>query len=157
VVKLKTNMLELWSRYEEPAKAYILSLRDVRNVGSLAFVVLVLLISWSGVKAIQTNYLLQQQVARMQQQNEVKRLQNETQKLENNYYSTSQYREVTARQNFGLASPGETVMLVPKEVALSSTVAAPEDEGKAQPAKSKPFYQENFEAWIDFFFHRTQV
>ena len=156
-MKVKTNIINIWYRYEEPVRAYILSLRDVRNVGSLAFVVLVLLISWSGTKAIQTNYSLQQQVARMQQQNEVKKLQNETQKLENNYYTTSQYREVAARQNFGLASPGETVLLVPKETALANTVAAPEGEDKEQPAKNKPFYQENFEAWIDFFFHRTNT
>lgn len=93
----------------------------------------------------------------MQQQNEVKKLQNETQKLENNYYTTSQYREVAARQNFGLASPGETVLLVPKETALANTVAVPESEDKEQPAKNKPFYQENFESWIDFFFHRTNT
>ncbi|QQS18859.1 septum formation initiator family protein [Candidatus Saccharibacteria bacterium] len=154
-MKLKTNIVDAWYRYEEPIKGYILSLRDVRNVGSLAFVVLVLLISWSGTKAIQTNYGLQQQVARLQQQNEVKKLQNETQKLENNYYTTSQYRELAARQNFGLAAPGETVLLVSKEAALANTAAAPKDEGKTLPAKKKPFYQENFEAWIDFFFHRT--
>lgn len=148
-------MLDIWYHYEEPAKAYVLSLRDVRNVGSLAFVVMVLLISWSGAKAIQTNYALQQQVERLQQENEVKKLQNETQKLQNAYYKTSQYREVTARQNFGLASPGETVLLVPKETALSYTRPLPGENKSNAPAKQKPFYQENFEAWIDFFFHRS--
>jgi cell division protein FtsB len=157
VVKLKTNMLELWSRYEEPAKAYILSLRDVRSVGSLAFVVLVLLISWSGVKAIQTNYKLQQEVSRMKQENEVKKLQNTNQELQNSYYKTSQYLEVTSRQNFGLAAPGETVLIVPKDVALAHTVPMPSAEKATAPAKKQPFWQENFQAWMDFFFHRTQV
>lgn len=138
-------------------KGYILSMRDVRNVGSLAFVVLVLLISWSGAKAIETNYRLQQEVSRLQEQNEVKKLQNENQKLQNQYYKTSQYREITARQNFGLASPGETVLLVPKDVALSHTVPLPEQKKTTETAGKKPFYRKNFEAWIDFFLHRTDT
>jgi cell division protein FtsB len=154
-VKIKTNIVDIWQRYEEPVKAYVLSMRDVRNVGSLAFVVLVLLISWSGVKAIETNYKLQQEVSRLQEQNEVKKLQNQNKKLENQYYTTPQYREVTARQNFGLAAPGETVLLVPKDVALAHTVSMPDEKKGSAPAKKKPFYQQNFEAWMDFFFHRA--
>ena len=126
----------------------------MRNVGTLAFVVLVLLISWSGVKAIETNYKLQKQVAQLQQENDVQKLQNENQQLQNQYYKSSQYREVTARQNFGLAAPGETVLLVPKDVALSHTVPMPDAEKSVSPAKKKPFWQENFEAWMDFFLHR---
>ncbi|QQS20126.1 septum formation initiator family protein [Candidatus Saccharibacteria bacterium] len=154
-MKIHTKIANMVHTYQEPVKAYLLSMRDVRNVGTLAFVVLVLLISWSGVRAIETNYRLQQEVARMQEQNEVKKLQNENQKLENQYYTTPQYKEVTARQNLGLASPGETVLLVPKDVALAHTVIMPNERAKTSPAKKKPFYQKNFEAWIDFFFHRT--
>ena len=90
----------------------------------------------------------------MQEQNEVKKLQNENQKLQNQYYKTSQYREITARQNFGLAAPGERVLLVPKEVALSHTVAMPDQNKSTENTIKKPFYRKNFEAWIDFFFHR---
>lgn len=151
---MKTKILDIWNRYEPPVRAYILSLRDVRNVGSLVFVVMVLLISWSGVKAIQTNYGLQKKISQLQQQNTIAKLQNENQKLQNNYYTTSQYREVTARQNYGLASPGETVLLVPKDVALAHTVPLPNEKEAIPPAKNKPFWQENFEAWMDFFFHR---
>ncbi len=155
-MKLNTKIADTWRRYEEPLKAYILSLRDVRNVGSLAFVVLVLLISWSGAKAIQTNYQLQQQVGKLGEEIEVAKLQNSNQKLQNAYYSTSQYREITARQNFGLAAPGEVELLVPKEVALAHTAAMPDTEKTAAIAKKKPFWQQNFEAWMDFFLHRSQ-
>ncbi len=154
LVTNKTKIASAWYRYEEPIKRYILSLRDVRNVGTLAFVVLVLLISWSGAKAIQANYNLQKEVSRLEQKNAVKKLQNENQKLENEYYKTSQYREVAARQNYGLAAPGETVLLVPKDVALAHTVPMPADTDETPSAKKKPFYRENFEAWINFFFHR---
>lgn len=154
---MKTKIPNIWYKYEPQLKAYLLSLRDVRNVGSLAFVVLVLLISWSGVKAVQSNYRLQQQVGQLAQQIEVAKLQNSNQILQNNYYTTSQYQEITARQNFGLAAPGETELLVPKTVALAHTVAMPSDKELHPPAKQKPFWQQNFEDWMDFFLHRTQV
>jgi len=151
----KTKIHEALRHAEQRLKAYILTLRDVRNVGSLVFVVLVLLVSWSGVKAIQTNYRLQQEVTKLEQQNAVARLKNTNQVLQNDYFKTSQYREITARQNFGLAAPGETVWLVPKEVALAHVVPEPEVTEAKQKAKHKLFWQENFEAWIDFFFHRV--
>lgn len=149
-------MTEAWQRYETPVKEYIYSLRDVRNVGSLVFVMLMLLISWSGIKAIQTNYKLQQEVTQLQQENQVATLRNNNQKLENEYYTTPQYLEVTARQNFGLIAPGETELLVPQSVALAHTKPLPKDASSSPVAKNKPFWQQNFEDWIDFFFHRTQ-
>ena len=63
--------------------AYMRSLQDVRVVGQLLFVVIVLLISWSGVKAIQTNYGLQKQISTLAQQTEVQRLKNNNLKLQN--------------------------------------------------------------------------
>lgn len=152
----KIKITETWQRYEALFKEYILSLRDVRNVGSLMFIVLVLLISWSGVKAIQTNYKLQQEVTRLQQENEVAKLRTSNQKLENAYYSTPQYMEVTARQNFGLAAPGETELLVPKTVAATYVKPLPEEATTGTVAKHKAFWQQNFEDWMDFFFHRMQ-
>ncbi len=138
----------------EKLKMYVLSLRDPRNVGSLAFVVLVLLITWSGVKAVQTNYTLQQHIDQLSQENAVAHLKNENQKLQNEYYTTSQYLELTARQNFGLAAPGETELLVPKEVALAHTVPMPDaTEATGGYAKKAPWRQ-NFEEWINFFLHR---
>ncbi len=149
-------MNEAWQRYEAPVKEYILSLRDVRNVGSLVFLVLILLISWSGIKAIQTNYKLQQEVTHLQQEDQVSKLRNSNQQLENAYYDTPQYLEVTARQNFGLIAPGETELLVPKAVALAHTKPLPKDSSVNPVAKHKPVWQQNFEDWMDFFFHRTQ-
>lgn len=152
----KTKINEVWQHYEALVREYILSLRDVRNVGSLIFVVLILMISWSGIKAIQTNYKLQEEVTQLQQEDQVARLRNNNQKLENEYYTTPQYLEVTARQNFGLIAPGETELLVPQAVALAHTKPLPKDTAAAPVARHKPFWQQNFEDWIDFFVHRTQ-
>lgn len=134
---------------------YILSLRDVRNVGTLAFIVLVFLVTWSGMRAIQTNYGLQRQVYELQKTNDVSRLENANLSLTNDYYNTSQYLEVTARQTLGLAAPGETVLLVPKSVALAHTVTMPASKTASDVENAKPFWQRNFDAWMDFFLNRS--
>lgn len=136
-------------------KEYVYELRDVRNLGMFVFVGMVLLVSWSSAKAIQTNYALQKQLEHLKQENEVGKLQNSTLKLKNQYYNTPQYLEVAARQNFGLASPGETVLLVPKDVALKNTVAKPTKTKAETTAKQLPFWQENLRDWANFFFHRS--
>lgn len=131
-------------------------LKDVRFIGMLLFVVIVLLVSWSGVKAIEANYTLQRQISVLQQQNAVKKLANENLKLQNNYFNTPQYLELAARQDFGLAAPGETVLIVPRTVAMAHTVELPQDKVPGDVAKvKKTLYQRNFQSWIDFFMHRS--
>lgn len=131
-------------------------LTDIRFVGQIVFVVIVLLISWSGVKSIQTNYGLQKQITGLKQQNELQRLKNENLNLQNDYYNTDQYLEVAARQNFGLAAPGETVLIVPKSVALTNTVDTTPNQDETAQAK-QPSYQRNFQSWVDFFLHRQNT
>lgn len=128
-------------------------LTDIRFVGQIVFVVIVLLISWSGVKTIQTNYGLQKQITALKQQNQLQELKNENLNLQNEYYNTDQYLEVAARQNFGLAAPGETVLIVPKSVALANTVDTTPNKDETAQAK-QPSYQRNFQSWVDFFLHR---
>ncbi|HEX9153285.1 MAG TPA: septum formation initiator family protein [Candidatus Saccharimonadales bacterium] len=135
---------------------YILQFRDVRAVGLLLFLVVVMLISWSGVKVIDTNYKLQKDISRLEQQNEVRLLTNINTKLENQYFQTNEYLELSARQNFGLAAPGETVLNVPRSVALAHTVDladAEQTEIKKTQAR-QPAYQRNFQAWMNFLLHR---
>ncbi|HSX06340.1 MAG TPA: septum formation initiator family protein [Candidatus Saccharimonadia bacterium] len=141
--------------YKSAAWAYVLSLRDIRNVGLLVFTVIVLLISWSGVKSIQTNYGLQKQISKLQQQNDVQKLKNTNLALENQYLGTGQYLEVMARQNLGLIAPGETELLVSQDVALAHTIKQQETAIVSSEVPSRPFWQRNFQAWIDFFLHRN--
>ncbi len=134
----------------------VLQFRDVRAVGLLLFLIVVLLISWSGVKVIDTNYRLQKQITAYDQQNQLQKLTNNNLKLENEYFQTNQYLDISARQNFGLAAPGETVLNVSTAVALSHTIDLPDVE-TVQITKTKarqPAYQRNFQAWINFLLHR---
>ncbi|HKU19015.1 MAG TPA: septum formation initiator family protein [Candidatus Saccharimonadales bacterium] len=148
-------MYEKIKKYQERAKTGVERLRDVRVVGLLFFLIVLLLITWSGVKAIDTNYGLQKQISQLQQQNAVQQLANNNLKLQNDYYNSSQYLELAARQDFGLSAPGETVLVVSHRVAMAHTVdltqgksVAAEKTGKASAV------QRNFQAWMDFFLHR---
>lgn len=137
-------------------KQFTGQLNDVRAVGLLVFLVVVLLISWSGAKVIQTNYNLQKQIAQLQQENQVRALENNNLKLQNDYFNTDQYLELSARQNFGLGKPGETEVIIPVGVALKHAPPVKEQK-RATPTSKQPFYQRNFEAWVNFFLHRQGI
>lgn len=139
--------------YVQLVLRFILRLRDVRFAGQLLFLVVVLLVSWSGIKAIDANYTLQKQIAALQQQNDVQQLENTNLALQNDYYNSNQYLELSARQNFGLAAPGEKELVVPEPIALSYTVPEPKPETTRPADKSSP-YTRNIQAWINFFLHR---
>lgn len=120
------------------------------------FVVIVLLISWSGVKAIDTNFGLQKQISGLQQQDALLQLSNTNAQLSNEYYNTSQYLELAARENLGLAAPGEKELVVPADVALAHTVTLAQDTTApaTKATAGQPTYVRHFQDWVDFFLHR---
>ncbi len=130
-------------------------LTDPRNIGLYIFALIVLAVTWSGAKTVQTNYQLQKQISVLKQQNAITSLQNQNAKLQNQYYQTDQYLELAARQDFGLAAPGEKALLVPSGVALKyidkSLVPAVNSTNLADQ-RSK--YIKNMEDWRDFLLGR---
>jgi len=134
---------------------FVKSLSDLRVVGQVFFAVIVLLISWSGVKAIQANYELQKKIVRLEQEVEISKLENDNIKLENKYLETDEFLELAARRQFGKAAPGETLYIVPKRVAMAHVTISAED-GDKQASNKKPEYQQNLEAWGSFFFRKSQ-
>jgi cell division protein FtsB len=138
--------------------SFIQHLNDVRFLGLLAFGVIALLVTWSGIKVVQTNYDLQKQISAMQQQNSVRKLENSNLALRNQYYETDQYLELVARKQFNKANPGEKLLIVPSSVALahSKDLPLPEAEASGMPAPedSGPWYERNFNAWMEFLFRR---
>ena len=132
-------------------------LSDVRNLGLMVFAVIALLVTWSGIKVVQTNYDLQKQISTMQQQNEVRKLENSNLALRNQYYNTDQYLELIARRQYNKALPGEKLLIVPESVALSHTVdvATATTEGEEATIQEEgPWYERNFNAWLDFLFRQ---
>jgi cell division protein FtsB len=131
------------------------STQDIRIGGLLVFGVIAILVTWSGVGAIETNYNLQKQINQLQQQNDLSTLENNNLQLQNQYYNTNEYLELQARQLLGKALPGEKLILVPQSVALAQNVNIPTDNTlDNSPPPSKPKYQSDFEAWMNFFFRR---
>ncbi len=141
-------------KYKQQAVSYAQKMSDVRFVGQLIFAILVLLITWSGVKAIQTNYGLQKQISTLKQQNNIQQLENNNLALQNNYYNSNQYLELAARQDFGLAAAGEKEVLVPASVAMAYTTDLPSSTKPTTANAKQPTYQKNFESWVSFFLHR---
>lgn len=140
-------------RLKAYASDFIYRLHDIRFAGQLIFVIIVLMISWSGVKAIQLNYNLQKQITTAKQENYIQKLQNSNLELQNNYYNSTQYLELQARQNFGLALPGEQEILVPQNVALSYVPNI--NISDSQPSKvTVPSFQQHINDWVNFFLHR---
>ena len=133
-------------------------LADIRNVGFYIFAVIVLAIAWSGVRTVQNNYELQKQIAVLRQQNEVLRLSNQNTGLQSQFYETDQYSELAARQNFGLAAPGETVLLVPKSVAMKyidpSLALSSDSLGNGSSDRPKSKFAQNIQDWRDFLLGR---
>jgi cell division protein FtsB len=129
---------------------------DLQFLGTCVFVLVLILVSWSGVKAIGNNYELQKQIAQLQQQNDIRSLENTNMELKNEYLKTDRYLELSAREHFNKGAPGEKLLLVPDSVALAHTVELPKPQ-TARPVTSKQSrYEQNFNAWLDFFFHRTE-
>ncbi len=129
----------------------------MRSLGLIVFGVIALMVTWSGIKAVQANYALQKQISTLQQQTSIQTLQNNNLKLQNQYLNTPQFLELSARRNFGLAAPGEKELIVPKSVALAHIVSVPGakvGDVTSDVIVPRPAYQENFQAWINFFLHR---
>ena len=141
------------SQLTDKAEYYMGRMTDMRFLGQVIFVMLVLLMSWSGVKAIQTNYGLQKQISTLKQQNDLQQLKNDNLALDNDYYNSNQYLELAARQNFGLAAAGEKEVIVPKSVAMAYTVNLPENKSTA-PTFKQSAMQRNFQSWVNFFMNR---
>lgn len=136
---------------------FVKRLSDMRFLGQVIFIIIVLLVSWSTTKAIQANYDLQKQIASLEKENEVQQLKNENLKIKNQYLETDEYLELTARRQLGKAAQGETVVMVPKGVAMKYTIAStvqPDEEVQKKADEQKPGYQKNLEAWGQFFFRR---
>jgi cell division protein FtsB len=135
-------------------------LLDVRNIALYIFGLVVLAIAWSGAKTVQNNYGLQKQISSLKQQNQVLSLQNGNTYLNNQFYQTNEYLELSARQNLGLAAPGEQVLVIPKAVAMKyvdPSLAARSGMSQAATVDNRSKFIKNLEAWRDFLLGRSPI
>ncbi len=141
--------------YFTPQK--IRQLSDIRNIGLVVFALIAVAITWSGIKTVQNNYELQKKISTLKQENSVLALQNANKTLKNQYLQTDQFLELSARQNFGLAAPGEKVLLVPKATALKYIDKDLVDSKKhinENVVDHRSSFVRNVESWRDFLLGR---
>jgi cell division protein FtsB len=131
-------------------------LTDARNLGLYVFGIIVLAITWSSAKTVQNNYDLQKKIAKLKQENVVLSLLNQNIGLQNEYYKTDEYLDLSARQNLGLAAPGEQVMLVPQQTAFKYVNKSLDNQAQVTKAAvdNRSKYIKNLETWRDFLLGR---
>jgi cell division protein FtsB len=127
-------------------------LNDPRILGIVLLAIIGLSVLWNGARVVQQNYTLLQKIALLEEQNSILELENRNREIQIEYFKTPEFAELKARRVNGKAAPGEQVYIVTDETALSSLKTLNVDEKKQEQVEDKPKYQQNFEAWIDFFF-----
>jgi cell division protein FtsB len=102
---------------------------------------------WGSLGVMQRNYALQKELDSQKQQLELNKLETDNARLEQTYYKSSEYQELIARKDLGLALPGEKVLVLPP----NSQAAIDADNPQATVA-SAVAQDSNLEQWINFLF-----
>ncbi len=100
---------------------------------------------------MQRNYALQRNLDAKERQLELARLEVQTLELEKRYYQSGEYQELAARQELGLALPGEKLLILPP-----NSESAQQVDSKAEAATHiEPVEASNLEQWMDFLLGRN--
>jgi cell division protein FtsB len=105
---------------------------------------------WGSISVMQTNFSAQKMVDEQKRQLELTQLQVDTLKYQQNYYNSDEYKDLAARQDLGLVSPGEKVLILPPNSATAQQqdkLDAKREVASAQTSEPTS----NFEQWLEFF------
>lgn len=97
--------------------------------------------TWGSIEMMQRTYTLQRSLDLKQREQRVAELEVTTLEYEQNYYQSSEYKELAARQHLGLADPGEKVLILPPNTPIEITEKVYMQEEKAPS---------NFKQWMNF-------
>ena len=110
--------------------------------------------AWGSISIMQTNFDAQKVVDDQKRQLELTQLQVDTLQYQQNYYNSDEYKDLAAREDLGLASPGEKELILPP----NSAKAKQEDNVDAQQQLTQPTVgsaQNNFDQWMGFLLGTT--
>jgi cell division protein FtsB len=99
---------------------------------------------WNTMGTLQNNFRLQVQVDNLKQEVEQYDLESQNMALENQYYASSEYLELQAREHLGKVAPGEHVLVLP-----ANTVSENAADNATATSDIPP---SNFQLWLSFFF-----
>lgn len=97
--------------------------------------------TWGSIEMMQRTYTLQRSLDLKQREQRVAELEVTTLEYEQNYYQSSEYKELAARQHLGLADPGEKVLILPPNTPIEITEKVYMQEEKVPS---------NFKQWMNF-------
>lgn len=137
---------------------FVNSFLDGRSLMLYAVVIVALSVTWSSLKIIQQNYELQKQIVEIQQKVDIQQQTNKNQSFKNQYFKSDVYLDLAARRYFGKASPGESVIVIPKDVARSyiHPTKASQNADTKTTKSTNPQIVQNWQSWINFFLHKQQ-
>jgi cell division protein FtsB len=102
---------------------------------------------WGSLGVMQRNYDLQKGVDYKQRQLQLIQLQTASLQLESRYYKTQEYQELAARQDLGLALPGESVLILP-----ANSQSAIDADKQTQTQVTTIQNIGNYGQWMNFLF-----
>lgn len=114
---------------------------------SVAFVIAASWV-WGSLGVMQRNYALQKEVDIKQGQLQLAELETSSLELKQRYYQTTEYQELAVREDLGLVSPGERVLVLPAN--SPATIAA--DKISEATTVSTVVPVSNLRQWINFLF-----
>ncbi len=96
------------------------------------------------------NYNIEKYIAQFELSNQELSLENDKLQTQFDYFTSKQYQEKIAKQNFGLAKPGEKVLVVMEDDLISDS----EKFKQELTAQKIDFYVSlpNFQKWFYFYF-----
>lgn len=106
--------------------------------------------AWGSISVMQTNFTAQKQVDSQKRQLQLTQLEVDTLKFQQNYYNSDEYKDLAARQDLGLVSPGEKVLILPaNSVKVQQEDKTDTDREVATAQAAEP--NSNVGQWMDFF------
>jgi hypothetical protein len=103
---------------------------------------------WGSLTMMQRNFTLQKELDDKSRQLIVAQLDTDNAKLEQRYYQTDEYKELAVRQQLGLVTPGESVLILPPNSAAVKAA----DKPTTTNATVKTVPISNFSQWMNFLF-----
>ena len=103
---------------------------------------------WGSLTMMQRNFTLQKELDDKSRQLIVAQLDTDNAKLEQRYYQTDEYKELAVRQQLGLVTPGESVLILPPNSAAVKAA----DKTTTAVATVKVVPISNFSQWMNFLF-----
>ena len=101
---------------------------------------------WGSIGMMQRNYALEKQLQDSKRQEQLAQLEIATLQFQQKYYQSTEYQELAAREDLGLANPGEKVFILPPNtpsaINFDKSAAAIAPQATASPS--------NFSQWMNF-------